>query len=163
MDRDALLVAALGAAVLTGCTPRSDRPGPATPSPLPSLAPDPDQALLAAWAAAERLAAARYDRPVRAIPALAPLRANHLARARAVEARLTASPSAAPAPPALGGPPAAVVRALVTAERALAASYAAAVARAADPEVVLLGATLAAGARQHAALLPILPLPKAPR
>jgi hypothetical protein len=151
VDRDALLAAALGAAVLTGCT--APRRVPALPSPSPSSAPppDPDAALLSSWAASERRVAGLYG------PGgpLAPLRANHLARAVAVEALLVAR-GASPAPSPAPARPAAVA-ALLTAERSLATAYLASLARAGDPAVAVLGAELAAGARQHAALLPLVP------
>jgi hypothetical protein len=161
VDRDALLVAALGAAVLTGCTTSP------SPAPLPSGSPsasrapvDPDVALLATWASRERVLAARYAALARSVPALAPLRANHTARAAAVE-RLVAARGGTPLetepPPALKGPRRDVVAAFVTAERRLAARYVAALRDVRDPDVAVLGAELAAGARQHAALLRLVP------
>jgi hypothetical protein len=155
MDRDALLVAALGAAVLTGCTPdRQPRP---TPSASPSLAPtDPDVATLRAWASAERSIAARYGTLVRTVPSLKPLRANHLARAAAVEERLAFLGAAPPSPPAteaLRGKPAALLSAFAAAERRLAARYLADLRALRDPALAVVGAELAAGARQHAVVL----------
>lgn len=157
MDRDALLVAALGAAVLGACTP--DRT-PALPSPTSSVSPstvDPDVAVLTAWALAERNIAARYGLLVTKVPALKPLRANHLARAAYVASLrpgITVTPTATP----LRGAPKVVVPAFVKAEKALAVSYVAALAGVRDPDVAALGAELAAGARQHAALLPLVAL-----
>lgn len=154
MDRDALLAAALGAAVLTGCT--VPRRVPALPSPTPSPPPDPDVALLRSWGAAERRAVTAYDTPVRTSPALNTLRANHLARAAAVEA-LLAERGASPSPPALAAP---VLPAPVALERALVAGYLRDLGAVTDPGVAVLGAELAAGARQHLALLPLVPAPK---
>jgi hypothetical protein len=150
VDRDALLAAALGAAVVTGCT--APRRVPALPSPSTSPPPDPDAALLSSWALAERRTAGLYA----ATGPLATLRANHLARAAAAEALLAARGASPSPPPAVPARPAAVA-ALVAAERALAAGYVAALGRVTDSAVAVLGAELAAGARQHAALLPLVP------
>jgi hypothetical protein len=164
VDRDALLVASLGAAVLTGCT-TSPSPAPlpsGSPSPSPSVTPaaDPDVALLVTWASRERVLAARYAALARSVPALAPLRANHTSRAAAVE-RLVAERGGrlleTKPPRALTGPRRDVVAAFVTAERRLAARYVAALRDVRDPDVAVLGAELAAGARQHAALLRLVP------
>jgi hypothetical protein len=157
VDRDALLVAALGAAVLGACTP--DRT-PALPSPtvsVPASPVDPDVAVLTAWALAERNIAARYGLLVTKVPALKPLRTNHLARsayAASLRPGITVTPTAKP----LHGAPKLVVPAFAKAERALATSYVAALAGVRDPDVAALGAELAAGARQHAALLPLVEL-----
>jgi hypothetical protein len=158
VDRDALLVAALGAAVLGACTP--DRtpalPSPSAPGTTPPV--DPDVAVLAAWALAERNIAARYGLLVSKVPALKPLRANHLARsayAASLRPGITVHPTATP----LHGAPKLVVKAFVKAEKALAVSYVTALAGVRDPAVATLGAELAAGARQHAALLPLVRLP----
>ena len=164
MDRDALLAAALGAAVLTGCTTSSPTPPGPTPSPTPSATPeDPDLALLTAWATDERVLAARYAPAVRAVPALAALRANHVTRAAAVVEHLRVRGAAAPAVPAqppTKAAPRALVAALADAERRLAGRYVAALGGVRDPLVVTLGAELAAGARQHAALLALVPVPR---
>jgi hypothetical protein len=150
VDRDALLAAALGAAVLTGCT--APRRVPALPSLSPSPAPpDPDAALLSSWALSERRVAGLYG----PTGPLAPLRANHLARAAAAEALLVARGTSPSPPPAPARP--AAVAALVAAERSLATGYLASLPRVTDPSVAVLGAELAAGARQHAALLPLVP------
>jgi hypothetical protein len=155
VDRDALLAAALGAAVLTGCT--VPRRVPALPSPTPSPSPpDPDVALLRSWAAGERRAVTAYDTPVRTSPALNTLRANHLARAAALEA-LLAERGASPSPPAIAAPG---LPAPVAMERALVAGYLRDLAAVTDPVIAVLGAELAAGARQHLALLPLVPAPK---
>lgn len=157
MDRDALLAAALGAAVLSGCTSGDERPPRPTASPTPTPSPvDPDVALLRSWATAERALAARYAPAVRAVPALKPLRANHLARATAVADHLRARGTVAPAVPRQPRAPretAALLRALADAETRQAARYVAALARVRDPLVAMLGAELAAGARQHATVL----------
>ena len=58
MDRDAVLVAALGAAVLSGCTSPS-RPAP-TPTPTTPEPVDPDIALLTAWYLEEAAMRLRY-------------------------------------------------------------------------------------------------------
>ncbi|MDQ1712594.1 MAG: hypothetical protein QOE45_2044 [Frankiaceae bacterium] len=151
MDRDALLAAALGAAVLTGCTAPRRVPSP-SPTPPPV---DPDVAVLRSWAALERRAVATYDVAVRTAPALAPLRANHLARAAAVEALLaTRGATPSPATPASRAPDPS------SAERGLVAAILASLPRVADPDVAVLGAELAAGARQHATLLPLVPRPR---
>jgi len=157
VDRDALLAAALGAAVLSGCTSGSgSRPTPA-PTPTPSASPaDPDLALLRSWATAERALAARYAPAVRAVPALKALRANHLARATAVVDHLRVRGAVAPAVPRQPRAPRdtrALVRGLADAESRQAARYLAALARVRDPLVAMLGAELAAGARQHATVL----------
>jgi hypothetical protein len=166
VDRDAVLAAALGAAVLTGCTSPS-RPAP-TPSPSPSVPPpvDPDVAVLLSWAAAERSLAARYATAVHAVPALKPLRANHLARVAAAADHLRVRGVVPPPPPArapLRGTPASLVRALADAERRLAAGYLADLTGVQNPKVAVLGAELLAGARQHATVLALVPLPKATR
>ena len=165
MDRDALLTAALGAAVLTGCTPgrRDAAPPPESPSPSASPTVGPDVAVVVEWADAENALAFRYATLVKSVPALAPLRANHLARAEAVSehlARLGGTPSPAavlhrklPLP--------ALVRSLTEAEREHATRVLARLSRLRDPDLVALGAELAAGARQHAVLLGLVPLPKA--
>lgn len=149
-----MLAAALGAAVLAGCTRSPDPPGP-TPSPTPSPSPlDPDVAVLTAWYAAERGIADRYGRP--AGPVLKALRANHVERAGAVLDHLRVRGVAAPTPaprPALRGRTASLVRAFRDAEKALAGRYVLGLAAIRDPKVAVLGAELAAGARQHAVLL----------
>lgn len=156
MDRDAALVAALGAAVLAGCTERRvavppTPSGPVTPSPA-----DPDVATLAAWSASEQRLAVLYAPLVRAVPSLAALRRNHTARARAVEGRLRALGSARASisrPVAPHGRPVALAAGLAAAERKAAAAYVAALSGLRDPDVAVLGAELAAGARQHVVVL----------
>lgn len=159
-----MLAAALGTAVLAACTPSSPDPAPApspgTPSPTPV---DPDVALLRTWSADERVLAARYAALVRAVPALKPLRANHVARAAAVADHLRvrgAAPLPIPAQAASKARPPALVDALADAERRLGARYLAALASVRDPKVAVLGAELAAGARQHVAVLRLVPLPR---
>ncbi len=155
MDR-AAFVAAAGVAFLAACT---DRRHPAPPLPSPSSAsptPDPDAAVLTAWSASEQRLAALYAPVVHPAAAIAALRANHVARAAAVAEHLrvrglVAASAAAVAP--LRGKPPAVVTALVAAERAAATGYLAALSRVSDPDVAVLGAELAAGARQHATVL----------
>lgn len=149
-----MLAAALGAAVLAGCTRSSGRPEP-TASPTPSPSPvDPDVAVLTAWYAAERGIADRYGTPTG--PVLKALRANHLARADAVLDHLRVRGVVAPTPvprPALRGKTASLVRAFRDAEKALASRYVTGLGAIRDPKVAVLGAELAAGARQHAVVL----------
>jgi hypothetical protein len=162
MDRNAALAAALGAAVLAGCTAdREAAPAPTTPSATTPPPADPDLALLSGWYAAERRLAARYAVLVRRVPALAPLRANHDTRADAVRDHLLvrgASPAEQPGAP-LRGAPRSLVKSFAAAERRLAAAYLSELARVTDPKVATLGAELAAGARQHATLLELVPVP----
>jgi hypothetical protein len=154
VDRDAVLAAALGAAALAGCTRAADPPGP-TSSPTPSPPPvDPDVAVLTAWYAAECGIADRYGKPTG--PVLKALRANHLARADAVLDHLRVRGVVAPTPaarPPLRGKTASLVSAFRDAERALAGRYVLGLGAIRDPKVAVLGAELAAGARQHAVLL----------
>lgn len=160
MDSDALLVAALGAAVLTGCTPSAPVPSPSVSPSVPPSA-DPDVAVVSAWAVEERSLAARYGPLAARVPALAPLRANHLARAAACEALLSAR--GAVVPHATGRPsngaPRALMAAFATVERRLAARYLTDVALVRDADVAVLGAELAAGARQHALALSVVRVP----
>lgn len=148
MDRDALLVAALGAAVV-GCTAgREDDPAPVptTPSPTPAAA---DVALLESWWRRERSLAA-------SLPAsYIPLRNNHLTRAAAVAEHLAALGAAPPSPPA----PVPVAD-HAKAARDAAARYVAELTGAASADVAVLGAELAAGARQHAVVLAALAAPR---
>jgi len=149
-----VLAAALGAAVLAGCTRSSSPPRP-SPSPSPSPTPvDPDVAVLTAWYAAEHGIAARYGSPKG--PVLKALRANHLARADAVldhlRVRGAGPPTPVPQPP-LRGKTASLVKAFREAERALAGRYVTGLGAIRDPKVAVLGAELAAGARQHAVVL----------
>ena len=152
MDRDALLAAALGTAVLTGCTTsRRDpapTPSPTTPSPTPV---DPDLATLRTWWTAEIRLSRAYARASREIR---PLGANHAARAAAVADHLRVRRAPLPARPAARALSRAALR---TAERRLAADLLADLAGVRDPLVATLGAELAAGARQHATLLGLLP------
>ena len=133
MDREGLLVAALGAAVLTGCT-RHDTPAP-TPTPSPTT--DPRVAVLAAWWTTE--ATLHASTP----PSHVPFRNAHRARLAAIEERLAALGATPPPPPRAGRLD------LAGAER----SYTRSLAGLSDPDPVTLGAELAAGARQHAAVL----------
>ena len=162
MDRDALLTAALGAAVLVGCTPgrREAAPTPSPSSPSPSPVEDPDVAVLVEWHGAEGALAFRYDALVKAVPALAPLRANHRTRADAVAEHLTRL-GGTPSPGAVVNPsasPAALAKSLAKAERDHAARVLSRLSRVRDPDVAVLGAELAAGARQHAVLLGLVPV-----
>ncbi len=164
MDRDAVLAAALGAAVLTGCTGRARRSAPTPSAPPPSASPtptDPDVATLLSWAAAERSIAARYAAFARSVPSLAALRTNHLARAEAVEEQLAfrgVRVVDAPATPPLRGARRSVVRAFATAERRLAADYLRDLRALRDAGLAVLGAELATGARQHAIVLDRVPV-----
>jgi hypothetical protein len=161
VDRDAALVAALGAAVLAGCTQRRV-PVPPSPSRSSTASPaaDPAVAVLLGWEASERRLAALHASALRRVPGLTTLRRNHLARAGAIADRLrargVASPSPTPAVRPLHGKPPALVAALVAAERGAATAYLGALARV-DADLATLGAELAAGARQHAVVLRLLP------
>ena len=158
MDRDSLLAAALGAAVLTGCTSRS-RPAPApSASPTPSPAPtDPDVAVLSGWIVEESRLADAYGAIVERLPSIAPLAGNHRDRAEElvtqVARRGAVPPRGGPGGGARTGSPGRVVAELARLEREAAARYLTALGRVADPGVAVLGAELAAGARQHAAVL----------
>lgn len=153
MDRDAVLVAALGTAVLAACTsssPPAPTPSPSTPSPEPV---DPDLALLLGWHTAELTMAARYGGGN--VPVFGDL---HRAHARDVADHLRVRGEPPPPPPSRGpyrGRRPALLKALARAERDLAARYQAALADVRDPKVALLGAELAASARQCAAVLVI--------
>ena len=160
MDRDALLTAALGVAVLSGCT-ATRRTAPPAPSPTPSPLAHPDVAVLVEWGEAERALAFRYAPLVKAVAALAPLRANHLARAEAVDEHLARLGGGTPSPGAVvnpSAPPATLAKALAKLERDHAARCLSVLARVRDADVAVLGAELAAGARQHAVLLGLVPL-----
>jgi hypothetical protein len=153
VDRRAAL-AALGALVVTACTERRHAlpPSPSASSPPPV---DPDVTTLVSWSASERRLALLYAPLLGKAPALRALRDNHTARAAAVADRLAVrglSPSPVPTPVRKGGVPA-LVAALVADEREAATRYLAALGRIADPGVAVLGAELAAGARQHAVVL----------
>ena len=140
MDRRAFLGAALGAAV--ACTRRAaPRPLPtATPAPTPTV--DPDVALLTSWWLSER-------RLLASLPAAAaPLRAAHATRADAVAEHLAARGATPPA-----APTAAPSRDAARTMEDASARYLADLARAASADVAVLGAELAAGARQHAVVL----------
>lgn len=153
VDRDRRLLVAFGALALTGCTPSrrpSPTPAPTTPTPTPLSAPD--LAVLRRWALAERHIVMRYSALVGKMPDLIPLRQNHAVRAEAVERRLPERPVLPRTGPLDGRVPE-VVRAFVAAERALAESYLADLAGLADPANAVLGAELAAGARQHVVIL----------
>lgn len=148
MDRDALLAAALGAAVLTGCTSDDDpaptpRPGP--PTGHSSRDVDPDLPIVLAWWVSEH-------HLQKATPATyVPLRAARAERIAAMAERLLA----------LGGntnsPGPKPIADLAKAERDASARYLVSLARVTDPAVAVLGAELAAGARQHATVLALLP------
>jgi hypothetical protein len=103
---------------------------------------DPDVALLTAWLVSERRLLASLP------PAAAPLRNAHATRAAAVAEHLAAR--GAPVP---SGPSTSPVRDAATAPRDASSRYLADVARAASADVAVLGAELAAGARQHAVVL----------
>ncbi len=135
MDREGLLVAALGAAVLTGCTSH-DEPAP-TPTPTPSPTADPEALVLTSWWTQEETLYANTP------PSHVPFRAAHRARRTAIEERLRAR--GVPIP----GEPERWTLDLAGAERA----YTRSLAGLTDPDLVTLGAELAAGARQHAAVL----------
>ena len=158
-----MLVAALGAAVLAGCT-TSGAPDPEpSESPTPTAPEDPDAAQLRAWLALEQRYADRYAAAATRVATLKALRSNHTARADAVADHLRVRgllpPDRVPVP-ALRGAPASVARTLARAERELAGRYVAALPRVTDPRVVVLGAELAAGARQHAELLALVRMPR---
>lgn len=135
MDREALLVAALGAAVLTGCT-HHDARKPA-PRPTPSPTTDPEAVVLAAWWAQEETLYSATP------PGHLPFRAAHRARRIAIEERLRARGLPLPSQPERW------TLDLAGAER----SYVRSLAGLTDPDLVTLGAELAAGARQHAVVL----------
>lgn len=147
-DRRALLLGALGVAV-AGCTSGggddpSPTPAQSTASPTPAT--PPDAALLTAWWLTERRL---HD----ALPAsYVPFRAAHEARIAAVEEHLRALGAPVPTAPA----PKRIddhTKAAIVAS----AGYLGDVRRAVSPDVAVLGAELAAGARQDAMVLAALP------
>jgi hypothetical protein len=147
VDRRGLLGAALGlaaGAAVAGCTNgggTSPTPAPTTPSPTPTL--DPDLAILTAWWQSER-------RLLDSLPTTAaPLRAAHAARLAAVAEHLAARGAPPPSPSPSPRP----VTALVKAELDASARYLKDLAAVASNDVAVLGAELAAGARQHATVL----------
>ena len=157
MDRDALLAAALGAAVLTGCTSSGDddptpTPVPSSPSPEPY---DTDITVLRGWWSAELTLMRMCAAGQRKTPALRALAQNHNARLNAVADHLRVRDEPQPRIPAVKQP-AVPLAALTSDERHLVTGYLDDLPRVIDPLVVTLGAELAAGARQHATLLGLL-------
>lgn len=157
MDRDALLAAALGTAVLTGCTSSGDddpTPAPAPSSPTPDPV-DPDITILRGWWSAEFTLMRMCAAGARKTPALRALAQNHNARLNAVADHLRVRDEPQPRIPA-AQQPAVTLAALTRDERRLVTGYLDDLPRVTDPLVVTLGAELAAGARQHAVLLGLL-------
>ncbi|HVF19348.1 MAG TPA: ferritin-like domain-containing protein [Mycobacteriales bacterium] len=161
----ALLVAAVGAGVLVGCTgdggPAPDQTAsPGTTSGSPAV--DRDTAALLAAHAREVALLAAYDDPLTAatglVTAADEARVDHLLHLRAIESMLgtaTPSPSASPTPPTAGGPAdaVAVARALLAAERTAADAGITAVGDGISARIRRLLAEIAASEAQHATAL----------
>ncbi len=167
----ALLMAALGVGILTGC-PADKRP---TPVPTPSGPPDPDVEYLRLAVLAELALLSSYDDPAAPAdlaPFLAEARTHHqdhlaalveVARASGLPVPSTVSPSpAAPSPgappprgPQLSPPKDAVdlARRLVALERRSSDWGLSVIPAVRRPEVALLAAQVAASEAQHATAL----------
>jgi len=153
VDRDAALVAALGAAVLGAACTSSSKPTP-TPSPTtPSPAPvDPDIAVLKGWYLAESAMARRYGGGN--APDFGDWHRGHLLDiGDFLRVRGEPPPRVPRGRVPLRGARAELLKLLGGHERTLAAEYQGMLAGVRDPKVATLGAELSAACRQYAAIM----------